>query len=50
MARGWDVQALITFDFWVDDAPKLEGMWTEILRSLQLGRKIDDPTKGVILH
>lgn len=50
MARGWDVHALITFDFWVDDALKLEGMWDELMRSLQLGRYIEDPTKGVTLH
>jgi hypothetical protein len=50
MARGWDVHVLITFDFWVDDLKKFESMWEEVLRSLQLGRHIADPTKGVVLH
>ncbi len=49
-ARGWNVQVLITFDFWVSDAPKLRGMWDEVVRSLQLGRRIEDPTKGAVLH
>lgn len=50
IARGWDVVALITFDFWVDDAQKLRLMWDEALRSLQLGRHVEDPTRGVVTH
>lgn len=49
-ARGWNVQVLVTFDFWVSDAPKLLAMWNEVVRSLQLGRRIEDPTKGAVLH
>ncbi len=50
LARGWDVHALITFDFWVDDLKKCEPIWEEILRSVQLGRHVEDPTKGITLH
>jgi hypothetical protein len=50
LARGWNVQALVTFDFWVEDLEKSKPVWDEILRSLQLGRSIQDPTKGAILH
>jgi hypothetical protein len=50
LARGWDVQVLITFDIWVDDVEKLNPVWDEVLRSLQLGRHIADPTKGAVLH
>lgn len=50
IARGWNVQVLITFDFWLSDAPKLRPIWNEILRSLQLGYSIEDPTKGLVLH
>lgn len=50
LARGFDVQAFISCDFWVDDAPRLHPIWDEIMRSLQLGRIIADPTKGVTLH
>lgn len=50
VARGFNVQALITFDFWVDHAEKLAPVWSEVLGSLQLGREIADPTKGVTLH
>jgi len=50
VARAWGVHALLTFDYWVDDAAKFRPVWTEVMRSLQLGRRIEDPTKGVILH
>lgn len=50
LARGWNVQALVTFDYWADDAPKMVRHWDELLRSLQLGRVIEDPTKGVVMQ
>jgi hypothetical protein len=50
LGRGWDVQVLITCDFWVTDAERLKPIWAEVMRSLQLGRVIQDPTKGVTLH
>jgi hypothetical protein len=50
MARGFNVAALITFDFWVDDVAKFAPVWDEVLRSLHLGRYVADPTKGVTLH
>ncbi|HLY28930.1 MAG TPA: hypothetical protein VKQ72_21465 [Aggregatilineales bacterium] len=49
-ARGWDVHVLITFDFWLDDLAKCAPVWDEVLRSLQLGLVIDDPTKGIMRH
>jgi hypothetical protein len=48
MARGFDVHMLMTFDFWVEDVRKFQYVWDEALRSLQLGRVIEDPTRGVI--
>lgn len=50
MARGFDVHCLITVDFWADDAARIVPIWEEIARSLQLGRVIEDPTKGPTLH
>ncbi|NWF69377.1 MAG: hypothetical protein HXY40_09850 [Chloroflexi bacterium] len=50
LARGFDAQVLIPFDFWVDDSQQQRPIWQELLRSLQLGRCIADPTKGVTLH
>lgn len=50
LARGWDVHVLITFDFWVDDLKRCEPIWEEVLRSVQLGRVVEDPTKGITLH
>jgi hypothetical protein len=48
--RSFDVQILMTFDFWVDWLGTCLPIWNEILRSTQLGRVIADPTKGVTLH
>jgi hypothetical protein len=50
VARGFDVHTLITSDFWVSDQDRLIPIWAEILNSLQLGRYIEDPTKGVTVH
>ncbi len=50
IARGSNLQALITFDFWVDDTPRLNPVWGEVMRSVELGRNVDDPTRGDVLH
>ena len=50
VARGWGIHTLITFDFWVDDARRFKHVWDEVIRSLQLGRVIDDPTRGPLEH
>lgn len=49
-ARGFDVMVLITMDFWVDDTKKITPVWNEVVRSLQLGRYIEDPLQGPTLH
>jgi hypothetical protein len=46
LARKADVQALITFDYWADDAPRLRPVWDEVLASLRLAQTIGDPTLG----
>ena len=50
VARGSNLQPLITFDFWVDDAPRLYPVWDELLRSLRLGDYVEDPTLGPVMH
>ncbi|MBI4531136.1 MAG: hypothetical protein HY709_06390 [Candidatus Latescibacteria bacterium] len=50
IARGWNVQALITFDFWVEDTVRFGPVWDEVVRSVELGRYVDDPTRGDVLH
>jgi len=44
LARRGTVQALITMDFWPEDAARFGPVWDEALRSLQLGAWVDDPT------
>jgi hypothetical protein len=50
MARGQAVHVLFTFDYWTEDAEKLELVWDEIMNSIMLDRYIADPTRGEILH
>jgi hypothetical protein len=46
IGRGANIQSLITFDFWTEDAARLEPVWAEVIASLDLGQYIDDPTVG----
>ena len=46
IARGNDVQILITFDIWEDDKARVLPVWDGVLRSLRLGEYVDDPLKG----
>ena len=50
LGRGSNIQPLITFDFWEEDAARLGTVWDEVIRSLELGMKIEDPTRGITLH
>jgi hypothetical protein len=43
---GSNVQCLITFDYWADEAEKMTPVWDEVLRSLTLGLYIRDPSTG----
>ncbi len=44
---GSNIQCLITFDFWVDQAEQLIPVWDEVMRSLTLGLYIRDPRTGL---
>ena len=35
---------IFTLDYWIDDAAWVEPIWDEVMRSLQIGVKIKDPT------
>lgn len=50
VARLDGTHVVITFSFWVTDVEMALPVWDEVLRSLQLGLKIDDPRKGQTLH
>ncbi len=50
LGRGSNIQPLITMDFWAEDAEKFAPVWNEVLRSLQLGMYVEDPTRGHILQ
>ncbi len=43
---GSNVQCLITFDYWVDDAERLTPVWDTVMESLVLGLFINDPRTG----
>ncbi|MBW4642108.1 MAG: hypothetical protein KME23_03675 [Goleter apudmare HA4340-LM2] len=44
---GSNVQCLITFDYWADQAEQLIPIWDEVMRSLTLGLYIRDPRTGL---
>ncbi|MGQ9872895.1 hypothetical protein [Leptodesmis sp.] len=44
---GSNIQVLITFDYWADQADVMTPVWDEVLRSLTLGLYIRDPSTGV---
>ena len=44
---GSNVQCLVTFDFWADQAEQLIPFWDEAVRSLTLGLYIRDPRTGL---
>jgi hypothetical protein len=44
---GSNIQVLITFDYWADQAEVMTPVWDEVLRSLTLGLYIRDPSTGV---
>jgi hypothetical protein len=44
LARQGIIQPLITMDFWASDAEQFTSVWDEVIRSLQLGMHVDDPT------
>ena len=46
LARAENIQPLLTFDFWDDDAARFGPAWDEILRSLRVAEPILDPTLG----
>ena len=50
LGRESNIQCLITFDFWADDAATLRPVWDEVLRSLQIGRFVTDPTVGDLVN
>lgn len=43
---GVAVQALITMEYWPEDAGRAIPVWDEALRSLQLEQYVVDPTQG----
>jgi hypothetical protein len=46
IVRGVNAHALLTLDFWATDADRLAPVWDEIMRSIDLGLKVKDPTAG----
>jgi hypothetical protein len=44
------MQALITLDYWPEDAVWLNPIWDKVLYTLELGRYVTDPTKGDMIH
>ena len=50
IARRGEIQALITFDFWLSDLAVRDAQWNAFLASLQLEQWVADPTRGPSLQ
>ncbi len=48
LARGSNIHALMTLDFWTEDTARLGPVWEELIRSLELAVSIKDPRRGVV--
>ena len=46
LARRGRHQCLLTLDSWPEDEVRLSAIWDEVLASLKLGVRVDDPTEG----
>jgi len=49
LARG-PALCLISMNYWSSRAAALEGVWDEVLRTLQMGMRVEDPTKGPVVN
>lgn len=47
LAFGSHIVPFLTLDFWPEDRPRVDPAWKEVLRSLQLGQSVKDPTRRV---
>ena len=50
LARGGGVVCLISMNYWSDRAAGLERVWEEVLRTLQFGLHVKDPTAGPVVQ
>lgn len=48
LARGGDVQTLITLDFWPEDAERFGPVWDQLMHTLKLDARIDMAGRPVI--
>ena len=46
IVRGTNAHALLTLDFWEADAVRVVPVWDEVMQSLDMGLKVEDPTVG----
>jgi len=46
IARQAEIQALLTFDFWLSDLGRCDPLWRDFLAGLQVGRWVADPARG----
>ena len=49
LARG-PVLCLISMNYWSSHAPGLEPVWDEVLRTLVMDLRVDDPTAGPVVQ
>lgn len=50
IGRAANLQSLITLDYWPEDVERISAVWNEVMRSLELGRIVQDPSVGDVLQ
>ena len=48
IVRGTRAHALVTLDFWEADAERVVPVWDEVMRTIDMGLKVQDPTVGEV--
>jgi hypothetical protein len=43
IGRSGNTQVFLMLDFWPEDRPRLDPIWAEAIRTLQIGQLVDDP-------
>ena len=46
LARGRNVQTIITMEFWPEDDTLANNVWNDVLESLKLGEYVENPFRG----
>lgn len=50
LARKGEIQALITFEFWLADLARCDPLWKTFIDSVRIGEWVEDPRRGPMVQ